>query len=235
MTKIELTEQEKQNLTLWNSWRTPPDSALKKIKGGRLAGMTDIDPMWRIGSLTRAFGPVGIGWYYEVHRTWTEPAPEQEVMCFAEVWLYVRDGDSAVSREPAVVRGDWSKPIVGIGGNKLVMAERNGLHASDDGFKMAVTDALGGCCKLLGIAADVYAGRMDDSKYAPRGGDDAPPGRAPSGTAQEAKLCEECGGPMWDNTKDKPFPNSPDYKCKKCGHKEWVRASPAAAPPAASS
>ena len=51
-----------ENLTIYNKARVVPESAQKTIKGGRLNGMTDINPMWRIQMLTELFGPCGIGW-----------------------------------------------------------------------------------------------------------------------------------------------------------------------------
>lgn len=47
----------------------------------------------------------------------------------------------------------------------LVAQESSGLHANDEGYKMAITDALGTAVKMLGVAADVYAGKWDGSKY----------------------------------------------------------------------
>ena len=46
------------NLDLYNRVRIVPEEAKKPIKGGRLNGMTDINPMWRIKVLTSEYGPV---------------------------------------------------------------------------------------------------------------------------------------------------------------------------------
>ena len=51
------------NLKIYNMIKKVPDEAQKKITGGRLSGMTDIKPMWRIEKLTEIFGPCGLGWY----------------------------------------------------------------------------------------------------------------------------------------------------------------------------
>lgn len=55
--------------------------------------------------------------------------------------------------------------LVGIGGSKLVNAFSAGLQSNDEGYKMAVTDAFSTSLKMLGVAADIYAGRWDGSKY----------------------------------------------------------------------
>ena len=54
------------NLEIYNSLRQVPQNAQKPIQAGRLKGMTDINPMWRIKALTEQFGPCGIGWKVEV-------------------------------------------------------------------------------------------------------------------------------------------------------------------------
>ena len=47
----------------------------------------------------------------------------------------------------------------------LIQKESSGLYSNDEGYKMAVTDALGTAMKMLGVAAEVYLGNFDGSKY----------------------------------------------------------------------
>jgi hypothetical protein len=131
------------NLDIYNAFCSVPDNAKKPITGGRLKGKTDINPMWRIKALTEQFGPCGIGWYYEPLKQWTEQAGE-EICVFVDIYLYVK------------VDGEWSKPIFGTGGNKLLEKESKGLYVSDECYKKATTDAISVACKQLGIGADVY-------------------------------------------------------------------------------
>ena len=60
------------NLYYYNQGRAVPEEAKKEIRGGRLSGKTDINPVWRIKKLTELFGPCGIGWYYKSVREWLE-------------------------------------------------------------------------------------------------------------------------------------------------------------------
>ncbi len=136
-------------LELWDQVKTPPQSALKEIKGGRLKGMSDIDPMWRYKRLTSIYGPCGTGWHYTVDKLWTEPGSDGQVFAFAQVQLVIGD----------------NTPIVGVGGNMLIVKETKGLYCNDEAFKMSITDALGTAAKMLGVAADVYMGQMDNSKH----------------------------------------------------------------------
>jgi len=125
--------------------------------------MTDINPQWRLQMMTEHFGPIGSGWYYEMVDRWTEqgsplpavePSDSAELMCFVSINLYVKQGD------------EWSKPIFGLGGSKLIEKEKNHFYNNDEGYKMALTDALSVAMKELGVAADIYAGLWDGSKYA---------------------------------------------------------------------
>jgi len=144
-----------KNMELWNKVKQPPASALKTINAGRLKGKTDINPQWRYQALTEQFGQCGVGWKYEIAKLWSEPASDGQIFAFAQVNLYtaMRDSDT------------WCDPIPGIGGSMLVAKEKAGPHSSDEGYKMAVTDALSVACKMLGVAADIYLGLANESKY----------------------------------------------------------------------
>ena len=142
-----------ENLKIWNAVKQPPASALRQIQVGRLSGKTDINPQWRYQAMTEQFGICGIGWRYEVVRLWSEPGPDNQVFAFAQINLYIKIGEQ------------WSDAIPGIGGHMLTEKEKAGLHANDEGYKMAVTDALSVAMKMLGVGADIYAGLWDGSKY----------------------------------------------------------------------
>jgi len=140
-------------MNIWEQVARPPKEALKQITGGRLSGMTDVKPQWRYKIMTEVFGPCGAGWKYEIVRFWSHEAGA-EVMAFCEVNLYYRDENK-----------EWSEPIPGIGGSMLTAIERKGPYNSDEAYKMALTDALSVAMKALGVAADIYMGMWDGSKY----------------------------------------------------------------------
>lgn len=142
-------------IEIYKSLSQPPATALRQITAGNLKGKTDINPQWRYEAMTEKFGLVGIGWKYEIQKLWTENGAKSEVLAFAQVAVFIRNADTK----------EWSDPIVGIGGSKLVNAFSAGLQSNDEGYKMAVTDAFSTSLKMLGVAADIYAGRWDGSKY----------------------------------------------------------------------
>mgnify|MGYP000979219075 FL=1 len=162
------------NMEIYNVVRTVPENAKKPIYAGRLKGMTDINPMWRIQALTEQFGPVGIGWYYKTVRKWVEEGADGVKCAFVDIELYIKHNN------------EWSMPIEGTGGNSFVAKEKSGLYTSDEAFKMALTDAISVACKALGFGADVYwqAGR---SKYNPTPTGNGTQSKAPS---QEVYISE---------------------------------------------
>lgn len=145
-----------KNLEIYEKYAVPPQSALKNFDNGTFKG-TDINTMWRIKSLTEEFGVCGIGWYYDIVRTWTEIGENsKETMVFAEIKLFIKDKDTK----------EWSKGISGIGGNKMETWVKSSQYwkISDECYKMAVTDALGNACRNLGFGAKIYWDR-DTTKY----------------------------------------------------------------------
>jgi hypothetical protein len=144
-----------ENLKLWEAFRKVPETAKKEIKGGRLNGKTDINPVWRIKILTETFGACGTGWYYKVTNKWTEKGAKDEIAAFVDIELFYKTDDG------------WSMPVIGTGGSMFVESESRGLHTSDECFKMALTDAISVSAKALGIGADVYW-EKDTTKYSSR-------------------------------------------------------------------
>ena len=141
-----------EKLELYEKFRKVPDNAKKPITAGRLKGYTDINPMFRIKTLTETYGPCGIGWYYEIEREWLETGANDTIAAFVKIALYVKNDN------------EWSKPIIGVGGSMFVANEKNGLYTSDEAYKMALTDAISVSCKSLGMGADVYW-EKDRTKY----------------------------------------------------------------------
>ncbi|MDF2543446.1 MAG: hypothetical protein K0S47_3164 [Herbinix sp.] len=141
----------KSNLEIYDLFRVVPETAKKEIKGGRMNGKTDINPMWRIKALTEQFGPCGIGWYYKIVNKWLERY-ESEIAAFVDIEMYIK------------IDNEWSMPISGTGGSMFVAKEKSGPYVSDECYKMATTDAISVACKQLGIGADVYW-QADKTKY----------------------------------------------------------------------
>lgn len=131
------------NLDLYNKLKVVPNEAIKPIQNGRLKGKSDINPMWRIRTMTEHFGVCGVGWKYVITKQWTETYGT-ETKAYCNIDLFVK------------VDGQWSDAIQGTGGSSEVTMERNGSYVSDECYKMALTDALSVAMKALGVGADIY-------------------------------------------------------------------------------
>lgn len=124
------------NMRIYNAARTVPDGAKKPIKGGAYgaAGLTDINPQYRIERMTVLFGACGDGWKWEPVEFW-----EANGVCYAHVTvMYLMDD------------GEWSAPVHGYGGTKI------GGKDDSDLYKSTITDAVGNALRYLGIGADVW-------------------------------------------------------------------------------
>lgn len=146
------------NMQYYSAARSVPPGAVRAIKGGAYgaAGLSDINPQWRIERMTELFGPCGIGWDF-TPEVWTENG-----VCYAHVTVQYKHDN------------DWSRPVHGYGGTKI------GNKDDSDLIKSTVTDALGNALRYIGIGADVWykPGNSSDqnqfdSKYS------APPQLAP--------------------------------------------------------
>lgn len=159
------------NLRIWNEVKDTPNVAKKTITGGKLNGFTDINPMWRVRKLTELFGACGMGWKYEIADLHCLDGANGEMMVFARVNLFIKDGDV------------WSAPIPGCGGSMLISTQKGGLVSNDDGYKMAISDAIGSACKMLGMSEDVYMSGSGGSKYSRPQEPSTPPPSNPTAAA----------------------------------------------------
>ena len=124
-----------------NYTRSVPSSYGKKI--------TSIDPMYQIQMMTDLFGPVGQGWKYTVEY---KHIPNEGFFGFiyAEVCIHY------------CIHGDWFSygPVCSVQN----LCKKNGT-LDDEAPKKAMTDAMTKAFSHLGMSADVFLGKFDDSKY----------------------------------------------------------------------
>lgn len=141
-------------MDIYNQAKSVPKDAKKTIMGGKLKGFSNINPMYRIKRLTEIFGPVGDGWWYEITNRELTPISTGEVFCFVDINLYYKTES-----------GEISRPIPGTGGSSFISNTKTGLQASDECYKMALTDAISVAAKALGVGADVYWAEDLSTKY----------------------------------------------------------------------
>ena len=181
----------KNNMKFYDKFRSVPKEACTEIGAGKLKGFTDINPMWRIKMLTETFGPCGFGWYIESEEHWMNTVGN-EVGAFCKVALKVKHPET----------GEWSAPIVGIGGSKLA-GKGKGDGMDDEAYKMAYTDAISIACKNLGMAADIYYSK-GRTKYSSYTESSAPAQPAPTtAPAKEEKQVLSPSHPQWQRILDR--------------------------------
>lgn len=125
-----------EKTTIYNSARSVPVNAIKKISGGAYgaAGLSDVNPQWRIERMTEIFGPIGDGWLWEPVEQWVENGVH-----YAHVVVQYKKAD-----------GEYSLPVHGYGGTKA------GNKDDSDLLKSSITDALSNALRYLGVGADVW-------------------------------------------------------------------------------
>jgi len=133
------------NRVIWDAvCNTPPDRTRPFYTSNNKC-LTDVNPQWRAEKLTEVFGPCGFGWGYDIVERWREDWGGVPC-CYVRLKLWYRmDGERYEAGEQ-------------IGGTAV-------QYSPDECWKMSITDALGKCAALLGVAADVYLGTFDTSKY----------------------------------------------------------------------
>lgn len=197
------------NMQIYNFARVVPDEAKRTISAGKLKGMTDINPMWRIEKLTEIFGPCGIGWWTENEEYWTEDGANGEKLAFCKLALvYKVKGENGFE--------GVSIPVYGVGGSLMIAKTNNGMKSSDECYKMARTDAISVCCKMLGFGASVYWER-GESKYIEN---KEAPQEAPEPTTR-VPLCSECKQPItatkWPDGSTTSARKMVEQTIKRCG------------------
>ena len=151
-----------QNLTIWNQVKNTDPNYVKNFRrAGGFAG-TAIDPMYNIFRATQLFGPMGIGWGFEiVNEQIIDGAP-----------LLDSDGNVVGCEKLHEIKlrvwykhGDATGEIFASGATMMVGRNKNGFFTDEEAVKKSITDALSKALSYLGFSADVHLGRFDSNKY----------------------------------------------------------------------
>ena len=137
--------QKKQNMDLWLALAPSDMKYLKKVAFGSRK-FTSIDPQYQIMKMTEKFGPVGVGWGYNVEYDY--PSTNDVVLIVAKVSIWTTLPEN-IFGPVAGSRTFWHKDM---------------KRPAEDAGKMALTDALTKGLSHLGCDADVFLGKHDN-KY----------------------------------------------------------------------
>lgn len=139
------------NLALWELVCKTDPAHVKAITGKPYKG-TSPKPYWVTQEATRAFGPCGIGWGYQIVSERVEDGAPGDKVHIAHIRLWYIWGGK---------RGELDH----IGQTMFAGKNKNGPYTDEDAPKKSVTDALVKALSMVGFAGDIFMGRYDDSKY----------------------------------------------------------------------
>lgn len=149
------------NLALWESVElTDPDYT--RPMEGAFAG-TAINPTYLYRRATEAFGPVGLGWGYDI--------VSEDTIEGSHLGYDSEGKDLGFGKEHVLLLRLWYRlngergELCHYGQTTYISRRGEQIVADTDHRKKSVTDALSKCLSMLGFAADVFMGRYDDSKY----------------------------------------------------------------------
>jgi uncharacterized short protein YbdD (DUF466 family) len=132
-----------KNMKIWETLSKTNPEFTKPLPGYGGKKLTTIDPMYQIKMMTDLFGPVGLGWKYKVDYKYIDG------LVFAEVTI-------------KYFTNEWHEygPVCSV---QNLSKSNNKLD--DEAPKKAMTDAMTKAFSHLGMSADVFLGKFDDSKY----------------------------------------------------------------------
>lgn len=152
------------NLRLWSQVEQTHPDFVRGFSGSDGFNGTGINPTYLVRKATEMFGPVGIGWGYDiVKEEYVKGAPlgfDADGNMYGTVLIHV------VQLKFWFKLADGSKgEVTHFGGTTFIGKGEYGIFTDEDAPKKSVTDALGKCMSMAGFSADVYMGKYDDQKY----------------------------------------------------------------------
>lgn len=144
--------------------KTDPSATKTSNQGGRQ--QTSIDGYWMIGRATEIFGPVGIGWGYEVL--------EERLDDGAPALVSAGEGNPPLvitTKTHTIKLRFWYKhegevgEVVQYGHTPALYRSKHGVSDDGEAPKKSLMDAIKKSLSMLGFCADVFTGQFDDREY----------------------------------------------------------------------
>jgi hypothetical protein len=135
------------NLDLWERFADIDPKFTKPITGKPYKG-TSPNPQYIIRCLTEMFGPVGVGFGWEVTSEGFTPLGD-EVLHWCRIRFWHGEG----------------KGFDAYGQTKALMKTKSGFMSDEDAPKKSLTDAIVKAASQIGVGSNIFLGRWDDQKY----------------------------------------------------------------------
>jgi len=150
------------NVDIWSKVdQTDPSGTKTAELGGRI--ITSINGTYIAKKATELFGPIGIGWGYDI---------EEDRLDTAGPIFDKKSGEKICDALNHTIRlrfwykrGEEKGVIFHFGHTKYIYATKYGFTADEEAPKKSVTDAIKKCLSLLGFSADIFLGQFEDYEY----------------------------------------------------------------------
>ena len=146
-----------KNIELWESVAETNPKYTKSFDRRGFKGVS-VNPTWLYKKMTEIFGPVGMGWGWEIKEEqvldghFINEQTRARIHC-VRVYVWYKQGEEK-----------YHTPCQ-FGQTTLVGINKNGLFTDEEAPKKSVTDAVTKCLSTLGFCADIFMGQYDDVKY----------------------------------------------------------------------
>lgn len=165
MTDKQTADKRAGNLSLWNEVDTVPTAYTKPASVGSYK-FTSINGHWHVMKATELWGPVGVGWGFEiVAEEIIEGGP---ITDYDKKVVYLNDRPFLTKTHVVHMKVWYThdnmrvETPVGVGITDFV--NKNGA-TDHEAPKKSRTDALKNCLKYVGFAADIFLGEWEDEEY----------------------------------------------------------------------
>lgn len=151
------------NLSIWNDVEKTDPKFTKDYKGpGGFTG-TAVNPMYIIKKCTEIFGPVGIGWGYEILEERFDTGGQIGVDADG---VSIRSQSHTIYLKLWYMIGEAKGELTHFGHTPYItFSKKWGVMTDPEAPKKSLTDAIGKCLSMLGFASDVFMGMYDDINY----------------------------------------------------------------------
>lgn len=152
-----------KNMRIWEQAKKTDENFTKENRAAQ-GGSTSINTTYMFRRATEIFGPVGMGWGYEIFKDEiTDGAtkrygPESEPLTMTEKI-------HTLGIKFWYMQGDKRGELYQYGHTDFVQMTRNGPRTESEPQKKSLSDAIKKSLSMLGFSADIFTGLFDDQSY----------------------------------------------------------------------
>lgn len=153
------------NSKIWDLVKkTDPDHTKTSNQGGRQ--QTSIDGYYMLMRATETFGPVGIGWGYEVlDERWDNGAPALVTQGEGNPPMVVTTKTHTIKLRLWYKLDGEMGEVIQYGHTPALYRSKHGVSDDGEAPKKSLMDAIKKSLSMLGFSADVFMGEFDDRDY----------------------------------------------------------------------